>query len=88
MTLQHGCDSSNTYNMGKPKNETPTYRLRRDANGIWLVSWTDVASGQTRKRSCKTRDYAAAVAVKDLVIAAPADPIKAAVAKLERRRKR
>lgn len=42
--------------MGRRKLTVPQPRLVKDARGVWYVTWTDVETGQTVRRSCSTRD--------------------------------
>lgn len=42
--------------MGRRKLPIPQPRLRKDARGLWQVTWTDVQTGKTVRRGCGTRN--------------------------------
>jgi integrase len=49
--------------MARPKLTVAKYGLHEDVRGIWHVTWTDTATGKTRKRSTGERNETAARAM-------------------------
>lgn len=55
--------------MGRHKLPIPQPKLYRDSRRNWQVTWTDSATGKTRRRGCGTRDRRAAEAVMPEIVA-------------------
>ena len=63
--------------VGRRKLTTPAFRLNKDRRGNFEVTWTDPATGKTRRRACHTRDRAKALLVQPRIEAEVLHPAPA-----------
>jgi integrase len=60
--------------MGRRKLTTPAFKLKKDRRGNFGVTWTDPATGKTRRKACRTRDRDKAILIQPRIEAEALHP--------------